>query len=407
MNIMEPRLDRRRMLQWTTAVAATGALYPHSLLSEAGGAEQTGKQEDWTQRLVDSTIKRNPDAAAFNHGWNYQTGLFLFGQYLLYRRTRERRLLDYIIRFVQGHVDEHGHPDVPIESLDSILAANLLIVLYEETHEQRYKLGAQTFRRRFDTYPRTTDGGFWHGNRPERAWQLWLDGTYMGLQFLLRYGRAFGDSEYTNAEAVKQLLVYHKHLKSDRMGLLYHAYDESGKAPWAAPVTHRSSIFWCRSLGWYAMMLVDTLDVIPPNQPGRGELLTILQELMRGIIHFQDPKTGLWFEVLDQPQLARNWTETSSSSMFTYVLDIAVKRGYAPQSYRAAARKGYQGVMSQLTVGEDGLTNLAQICVGTDVGDLQWYLDRPRKTNDPHGLGAFLLMNEEWNHSVSSLRFRV
>lgn len=399
----ERTLDRREVLKWSTALTAASVVRPAALLAHAGRAVDSAA-EDWSQRLVESTLKRNPDPATFNQGWNYQAGLFLFGQYLLYRRTHDLRLLEYITGYVQAHVDERGRLDMPIESLDSILAANLLIVLYEETHEERYKLGADTFRRRLDTYPRTSDGGFWHGNRQERAWQLWLDGTYMALQFLLRYGRAFGDSNYANAEAVKQLLIYHKHLKSDRIGLLYHAYDESGKAEWADQVGHHSNIFWCRSLGWYAMMLVDTLDIIPRNQPGREDLLTILRQLMHGLVHFQDPQTGLWFEVLDQPQLEKNWTETSSSSMFTYVLDIAVKRGYAPRSYRAAARKGYQGVMSRLTVDKDGLTDLAQICVGTDVGDLQWYLDRPRKTNDPHGLGAFLLMNEEWNHSVSSMR---
>lgn len=45
--------------------------------------------------------------------------------------------------------------------------------------------------------------------------------------------------------------------------------------------------------------------------------------------------------------------------------------------------------MHRLTVDKDGLTDLAQIFVGTDVGNLQCYLDRPRKTNDPHGLGPF------------------
>ena len=389
------------MLGWTAAVAAGSALAPGSMLAQAT------KVEDWSQRLVDSTLQRDPNPATFNHGWNYPAGLFMFGAYLVYRRTREKRLLNYIQGYVDAHVDEHGHCSTEIESLDSVLSANLLVVLYEETRLARYKLGAETFRRRFDTYPRTSDGGFWHGNRPERASQLWLDGNYMALQFLLRYGRAFGDSSYTNAEAVRQLTVYHKHLKSDRMGLLYHAYDESGKAEWADPVNRRSAYFWCRALGWYGMMLVDTLDVIPQNQPGRADLLTILRELLVGIAHFQDPATGLWFEVLDQPSLKGNWTETSSSSMFNYTLNIAVKRGYVARSYLSAARKGYQGVMSRLTAGPDGLTNLTEIVVGTNVGDLKWYVERPRVTNDPHGLGAFLLMNEEWNHSVSSMHFGV
>jgi unsaturated rhamnogalacturonyl hydrolase len=187
------------------------------------------------------------------------------------------------------------------------------------------------------------------------------------------------------------------------MGLLYHAYDESGKASWADPVTHRSAYFWCRALGWYGMAIVDTLDVTPHNQPGRAELITILRELAVGLAHFQDPQTGLWYEVIDKPELAGNWTETSSSSMFTYIFDVGMKRGYLSKNYRSVAQKGYRGVFSRISLGSDGLTSLEGICIGTDVGDLAWYLARPRATNDFHGLGAFLLMNEEWHTSVASM----
>jgi len=61
--------------------------------------------------------------------------------------------------------------------------------------------------------------------------------------------------------------------------------------------------------------------------------------------------------------------------------------------------------MSLVTLGADGMTNITEICIGTNVGDLAWYLARPRLPNDVHGLGAFLLMNEEWNTSVSNLKY--
>lgn len=398
-------VERRQVIKWTAAgiVAGAGGLFSRSAFAAAQTAPVAAV--DWSQRVIDSNFKRNPDPTKFG-GWNYPQGLFLFGQYLVYRRTKERRLLDYIKGFVDTHIDDKGNLDQPIETLDNVLAANLLVVLSEETHEAKYKLAADKFRHRFDTYPRTTDGGFWHGNRAERASQLWLDGNYMALQFLLRYGSAFGDSQYTNAEAVRQLLVYHKHLQSKNWGLLYHAYDESGKADWADPVTHHSAYFWARALGWYGMTLVDTLDVIPHSQAGRAELLTILRDLIAGLAHYQDQQTGLWYEVIDKPELKGNWTETSSSSMFTYIIDIAVKRGYIPKHFKSVASKGYKGVLSRLSVEADGTADLAGICVGTNVGDLQWYLDRPRRTNDLHGLGAFLLMNEEWNTSVSSMTYK-
>jgi unsaturated rhamnogalacturonyl hydrolase len=397
-------VGRRPLLKWAAAGIVLGIDSALPAKSVAAVLKPSVSAVDWSRRVIESNLTRTPDPTKFG-GWNYPQGLFLIAQYLIYRRTHDPKLLAYIRGFVDNHVDASGTLDIPIEALDNVLGAHLLVILYEETREQKYKLAADKFRRRFDTYPRTTDGGFWHGNRPERAWQLWLDGNYMAVPFLLRYGRAFGDSDYACAEAIKQLVVYHAHLKSDHMGLLYHAWDESGKAPWADPVTHHSAFFWCRALGWYGMTLVDTLDVLPHNQPGREQLIAILRELVVGIAHYQDPQTGLWYQILDQPKLAGNWLETSSSSMFVYILDVAVKRGYISRSYLRVARKGYNGVMGRLTLGSDGLTNLAGICVGTNVGDLAWYLARPRQTNDFHGLGAFVLMNEEWTTSVSSLRF--
>jgi unsaturated rhamnogalacturonyl hydrolase len=390
-------IERRQVLKWTAAgIAATAS----GLLPEAALAATT--PVDWSQRIIDTTLHKYPDPAKFG-AWQYPQGLYLMGQYLVYRRTGQKHLLDYIMDYVHAHISDQGIPDKPIESLDNVLAANLLVRLFEETRDPLYKRGADTFRNRFDTYPRTTDGGFWHGNRPERAWQLWLDGNYMAVPFLVRYGRAFNDSKYTNAEAVKQLLIYYKHLKSDHMGLLYHAWDESGKADWSDPVTHHSAVFWCRAIGWYGMAILDTLDVLPHDQPGRAELIQIIRELVVGLAHYQD-KTGLWYQVVDKPTDPANWLETSSSSMFTYIMSVAAKRGYIASSYKAVARKGYNGVLSRITMGDDGFAHIAGICVGTNVGDFAWYYARPRATDDPHGLGAFLLMNEEWNTSISNMK---
>ncbi len=398
-------VDRRQLIKWAAAgvaVSSVSGVLPR--LADAAMQSVPSETIDWSLRLIESTLERTPDPAQFGV-WGYPQGLYLLGQYLVYRRTKTKRLLEYIIGYVNTHVDKDGNLDIPIEALDNVLAANLLVVLYEETHEPRYKLAADRFRHRFDNYPRTADGGFWHGTRVSRQWQLWLDGNYMAVPFLVRYGRTFHDSKYTYNEAVRQILVYHKHLKSQQRGLLYHAYDESGMATWADPVTHHSAYFWCRAIGWYGMTIVDTLDVLPHSHPGRAQLIDILQELVVGLAYYQDPQTGLWYQVLDKPELAGNWTETSSSSMFTYAMDVAVKRGYISKSYKQVAARGYKGVLSRLSLGPDGKTNLAGICVGTDVGDLAWYLARPRATNDLHGLGAFLLMNEEWTTSVSSMKW--
>jgi len=199
------RVGRRKVLQWAAAGIAISAENALPRLGHAAAAFLPSGQEDWSQRVIDSNFKRFPDAKQFG-GWGYPQGLFLIAQFIVYRRTKDRKLLDYIVGFVDSHFDASGNLDQPIESLDNMLGAHLLVMLYEETREQRYKVAADKFRQRFDTYPRTSDGGFWHGNRPERAFQLWLDGNYMAVPFLLRYGRAFGDAKYVNAETVKRCL---------------------------------------------------------------------------------------------------------------------------------------------------------------------------------------------------------
>jgi len=378
-----------------------------TLLSQAVFAADE-PQRDWSKSVVDSQLTRTPEAAKFG-SWGYARALYLIGQYEVYKRTGDKRYLEFIKGWIDSiidpKIDASGNLNVKVTNLDSIQAANLLLVLYKETHDDKYKRAAEVYRHAFDNYPRTSDGGFWHAD-PARAHQLWADGVYMGMPFLVRYGKMFGEEKYTQDEAVRQLLVYGKHLDS-KVGLLYHAYDESGKQPWADPVTHHSAFFWCRAIGWYAMTSVDVLDVLPKNHPGRKEIIARLNRLIKAFERYQDPKTGLWFEVVDHGDDPNNWLETSSSSMYTYAIDIAVKRGYVSKKYKAVADKGYRGVMSKVSIGDDGLANIADICEGTNVGDLAFYYGRKHPVNDFHGLGAFLIMNEEFQHDAPAMSITV
>jgi unsaturated rhamnogalacturonyl hydrolase len=349
---------------------------------------------DWSKELVESTIKRYPTAESLK-GWGYAKSLYLYGQYLVYLRTKDKRYLDHIQSWIDLHIDDKGTINRPINALDYMLPGNLCLILYKETKQSKYKGCADSIREAFDSYPRTEDGGFWHANTKSREWQLWADGVFMSLPFLVRYGQMFGDSKYTNAEAVKQLLIYYKHLNDPDTGLLWHAYDESGQQSWTNPTTHTSAEHWARAIGWYAMTLINVLDVIPTDQPNRAELIKILIQLATAFEKYQDKKTGLWYQIVDKGSVPGNWLETSASSMYTYALWTGVKRGYLPKGFRNIALKGYKGVLTQISTDKDGMTNIENICEGTNVSDINYYFARKRNTNDFHGIGAFLIMNEE------------
>jgi unsaturated rhamnogalacturonyl hydrolase len=365
----------------------------------------TKAKTDWSVAMVESTMKRYPTAKDLG-SWGYAKSLYLYGQYLVYKRTGDPRYLKYIKDWIDMHVDEQGVVrstntqgeirEVKFDNLDSMLPGNLLLLLYQETKNPKYKLAADRIRRRFDTYPRTKDSGFWHADSKSREWQLWGDGVFMSMPFLVRYGNMFGDSKYANDEAVLQLMTYWNHLNDMLTGLMFHAYDESGQSAWADKETRHSAEKWCRAMGWFGMTLVEVLELLPRDHPMRPILVGQLMLLVKAWARYQDEKTGLWYQVVDKGDNPSNWLETSSSSMYTYVTAMAVDRGYVEKRYASVVQKGYAGVLTKISLDQDGQTNLTDICEGTNVADLAYYFGRKRNTNDFHGLGAFLIMNEKF-----------
>ncbi|MER7684290.1 glycoside hydrolase family 88 protein [Streptomyces sp. NPDC097610] len=371
-----------------TTVAATA---PPTPLPQAPAGRPAAAQ-DWSVALIDSTMARYTPSTI--GGWSYPVGLYLYGQYLTYQRTHDARYLTYIKSYVDRFVSSDGSIGQSFNSLDSMQAGRLLTILHHETGQDRYRKAALKIRNRLNTYPRTSDGGFWHADTSSRAHQLWSDGVYMVNPFLVEYGKEFGDATYANDEAAKQLYVYGNHLQVAN-GLLKHAYDESRTASWADPATGLAPEHWCRAVGWYAMAIANVLDAIPVNHPRRPQLVGIFRRLAAGLEKYQDPATGRWFQVIDKGARSDNWTETSCSSMFTYALSRGAQQGYLDPHYATVAQRGYQGVLARMSVGSDGRTNLTDISIGTNVGDYAYYIARDRATNDFHGLGAFLIMNEQ------------
>jgi unsaturated rhamnogalacturonyl hydrolase len=82
--------------------------------------------------------------------------------------------------------------------------------------------------------------------------------------------------------------------------------------------------------------------------------------------------------------------------MYTYVTAMAIDRGYVSKSFREMVNRGYAGVLTKLSLDQNGATNIVDICEGTNVADLAYYFARKRNVNDFHGLGAFLIMNEKF-----------
>jgi len=74
-------------------------------------------------------------------------------------------------------------------SLDNIMHMAALCDTYEFTQTASYKAPADATRKIFDTYPKTSDGAFWHANNGTRDHQLWGTGFHVSLvPHSLRHG---------------------------------------------------------------------------------------------------------------------------------------------------------------------------------------------------------------------------
>jgi len=317
--------------------------------------------------------------------------------------TGDKQYFDFIQRSMDHFVSNDGSIrtySLDEYNIDNILPGRNLLFLYKATRQEKYKKAAGLLREQLKTHPRTSEGGFWH--KKIYPSQMWLDGLYMGEPFYAEYAITFNEPAAFD-DIAKQFILMERHSRDDKTGLLYHGWDESKEQRWSNPETGRSPNFWGRAMGWYAMALVDTLDYFPEKDKQRAELVAILSRLAQAVAKYQEPRSGLWFQVLDKGTAKGNYLEASAACMFVYALAKGVRDGHLPESYMQVAKNGYRGILREFVKTDgSGQLNLEGTVSVAGLGgnpyrdgSYEYYLSEKVVTNDPKGIGALLLAASE------------
>ena len=355
---------------------------------------------EWSARLADSEMARR---AAVTPKWDYSVGLFTLALLKLDQSAPEARYLPFAEKAVGSLIA----PDGTIQGykpeeyqLDALNPGKTLLALWGRTHAERYRRAAGVLFHQLDQQPRTPDGGFWHKQRYTN--QMWLDGLYMAAPFAAEYARRFDQPAAFN-EVARQIQLMDAHAYDPGSGLYYHGWDASRSQAWANPVTGASSNFWGRAIGWYAMALVDVLDQFSTNHPARPALMTTFHKICTGIVKYQDPPSGLWWQVVDQGGRPGNYLEATASTMFIYALARGMNQGYLPDTYRPVVERAYRGLIQNLvTDGGGGRWSLQKCCSVAGLGSaspggryrdgsFNYYVSEPVVKNDLKGVGPFIL----------------
>jgi len=361
----------------------------------------------WSQRTANSAMQRWPpghfrEADPTPH-WNYQLAVLLEGMEAVWKKTGDKAVFNYIRQSMDQLVQPDGSIpayDGSVHSMDDILLGRQLLLLYRVTGEDRYRKAALLIRKQLTTQPRNASGGFWHTQSFPN--QMLLDDEYMYAPFLAEYASLFSEPRDFD-DITMQLALLEEHTRDPKSGLLYQEWNEPRTESWVSKTTGTSANAWGRGVGWYIMALVDTLPYYSKDNPDRARLLAILNRTADGIVRHQDKKSGLWYQVLDKPGERGNYLESSAAGMFVYALAKGVRLGYLPRRYSANALRGWKGMLhSFVQVAPGGAITITGTVKGIDLGSAQshdgsyaYYTSALVISNDPKGVGAFLLASTE------------
>lgn len=281
-------------------------------------------------------------------------------------------------------------------NLDRIFPGRNIMTLYRKNPEQKYKIALDNFIEQLNTHPKTNSGGYWH--KQIYPWQMWLDGIFMGSTYMVEYAKEFNAPEWFDVAAAQTKMIYEKTL-DPATGLLLHAWDESKTQRWCNPETGQSQYPWSRAMGWYVMAITDILDYLPAEHPDRDDLIAILQNTCAALVKVRDPKSGIWYQVLNHGGREGNYLEGSGSAMYIYVFAKGARLGYLDAKYREIALDAFYDFIKELvTVDDKGMVTIRNICGGCGLGgnpyrdgSYAYYINEKRYDNDTKGVAPFIL----------------
>ncbi|KAI1457347.1 glycoside hydrolase family 105 protein [Annulohypoxylon moriforme] len=298
--------------------------------------------------------------------------------------------------------------------LDRLSTGNALLALYSpsDAATSTFRSAADALRQSIDLNRRNPEGGLWYFTYPQWSY---LDGMYSLAPFYVTYYTdgtttlGGGDANATAAfdDMDFQLDLLWTHTRNTTTGLLAHGYDASKTAVWADPVTGASPHVWGRSLGWYTVALVETLETLPKSAcKVREKVLDKFRSLAGAVIEAVDPVTGGWWQVLDEPGKKGNYIESSGSAMFSYALLKGARLGYLGGANTTLAAKAREvgvrghGYMTQTFLvkeanGTLGYNGTVSVCSLNSTASYEYYVGQPINYNSVLGSAAYVLASLE------------
>ena len=365
-------------------------------------------------KYIEKLMTSSPDAPLWNiesilngkkTAWNYIDGCMITSLLELYKTSKDKKYLDFIVNFVDYYVFDDGsirgyNPNN--YSTDDVCESRILFDLYNITKKEKYNKAIDLTYTQVKNHPRTKEGNFWH--KAIYPNQVWLDGLYMMQPFYVRYQKERGNRDYS--DTINQFENVFRIMFDNEKKLYYHGYDSSREMFWCDKKTGLSKNFWLRSIGWYTVGLIDCIDYIDDEHlEDKNRLVKIFKETIDGILLYQDKESKMFYQLPNLKDVKGNYLETSGSSMISYAILKAVRLGILDESYRLIGKEIFDGICKKyLSINDKGELNLGGICLVAGLGpnekkhrdgSVEYYLSEPIVENDAKGTGPLIMAYTE------------
>lgn len=336
------------------------------------------------------------DTEKKSDSWRYFNGVMLDGFLMLDKEQYK----GYVEKFYEDNLDEDGNiKDYNKEELDSVPAGLGLFYYLEDENAQKYVTAINYIYNQLEVQISYEECGGNYLHKPSwKDWHIGLDGLYMAQPFLMRCANAIDEGNLTlkavdghevTSEEIYQGIYKRMYWVAENM------YDETTQLyhhGWNATTNKGNGHFWGRGIGWYAVALVDVIDGMPEGD-NKNQLIKQLPKLFDGMLKYQDEETGLWYNVVNQPQLEKNRLETSVSSMMSYALMKAyINDWVTEESYRDAGLKAFNSIV-EMKITKNGekysVTDTYQKS-GVETED-EWYVKNDYVADEGKGVGVLIM----------------
>lgn len=333
--------------------------------------------------------------------WNYEDGCILLAAIELYKATNNKIYKNFVVNYISNYVLEDGTIQffsLEDYNLDNIAPGRSIIFAYEETGEDRYYKAVQLLMKQLKEQPRTDSGNFWHKQIYPN--QVWLDGLFMAQPFYMAVETKFGKKD-GYSDIISQYKNVRKNIFDEDKELYYHAFDESREMFWADKKTGLSKNFWLRAIGWYQMSIIETMQEMPKAvYENYNDLQIIFKESIKGILKYQDPKSKLFYQIVDHPEVEGNYLETSGSAMISAsILKACRMKVLLSEKYWHIGEELLKELIDQKLVLKNGQLVLKDCCAVAGLGpnenrrdgSVEYYLSEPIVDNDNKAIAALFI----------------